>query len=225
MRSIARAVDDVQAVDQLAGVAVRIVAGHVEQCLRDRQRGAQLVGGVGGESPLFADMGLEPFEHGVEGVGKLAELVAAAGQPDSVGEGSSRGHAGRVGDANQRGEHAASENPSPDQTEHQEERQRDGRSRRVGAQEERAVPRHQGPERADHPVGHVSQQEVERLLWLAGEPRRREHQEPRHHQEPGIAEGQLEANAQPGPPIHGLLPDLQRRVRCRSGSRRRPRWR
>ena len=70
-------VDDVEAVDQFAGVAVRIVAGHVEQCLRDRQRGAQFVGGVGGESPLFADMGFEPFEHGVEGVGELAELISA----------------------------------------------------------------------------------------------------------------------------------------------------
>ena len=68
---------DVEAVDKFAGVAVRIVAGHVEQCLRDRQRGAQFVGGVGGESPLFADMGFEPFEHGVEGVGKFAELISA----------------------------------------------------------------------------------------------------------------------------------------------------
>ena len=79
-------VDEVEAVDQFAGVAVRIVAGHVEQCLRDRQRGAQFVGGIGGESPLFADMGFDPFQHGVEGVGKLAELIAATRQLDSVGE-------------------------------------------------------------------------------------------------------------------------------------------
>ena len=71
-------VDDVEAVDELAGVAVRIVAGHVEQCLRDRQRRAQFVRGVGGESPLFGDVGFEPFEHGVEGVGELTELIAAA---------------------------------------------------------------------------------------------------------------------------------------------------
>ena len=61
-----------KAVDQFGGVAVRIVAGHVEECLRDRQRGAQFVGGVGCEPPLFADMGFDPFEHGVEGVGKFA---------------------------------------------------------------------------------------------------------------------------------------------------------
>ena len=68
-------VDGVEAVDELAGVAVRIVAGDVEKCLRDRQRGAQFVGGVGCESLLFGDVCFEPREHGVEGVGELAELV------------------------------------------------------------------------------------------------------------------------------------------------------
>ena len=71
-------VDGVEAVDELAVVAVRIVAGDVEQCLRDRQRGAQLVGGIGCESLLFGDVCFEPREHGVEGVGELAELVSAA---------------------------------------------------------------------------------------------------------------------------------------------------
>ena len=78
-------VDGVEAVDELAGVAARVVAGDVEQRLRDRQRGAQLVRGVGGEPLLLGDVGLEPREHGVEGVGELAELVAAALQPDAVG--------------------------------------------------------------------------------------------------------------------------------------------
>ncbi len=84
-------VDGVEAVDELAVVAVRIVAGDVEKRLRDRQRGAQLVGGVGGESLLFGDVRFEPREHGVEGVGELAELVAAALQLDPVGERSGRG--------------------------------------------------------------------------------------------------------------------------------------
>ena len=166
-------VDDVEAVDKFAGVAVRIVAGHVEQCLRDRQRRAQFVGGVGGESPLFGDVGFEPLEHGVEGVGELAELISATREPDSVGERSIRGLARGVGDASQRGEHAAGENPSPEETEHQQERQSDGRGRSVRAQEEGAVPGHQGAERADHLVGYVSQQEVERSSWPAGEPRGR----------------------------------------------------
>ncbi len=71
-------VDGVEAVDELAVVAARILAGHVEQRLRDRQRRAQLVGGVGRESLLFGDLRFEPREHGVEGVGELAELVVAA---------------------------------------------------------------------------------------------------------------------------------------------------
>ena len=71
-------VDGAEAVDELAGVAVRIVARHVEECLRDRQRGAQLVGGIGRESLLFGDVCFEPREHRVEAVGKFAELIAAA---------------------------------------------------------------------------------------------------------------------------------------------------
>jgi hypothetical protein len=132
-------VDGVEAVDELAGVAVRIVAGHVEQCLRDRQRGAQLVGGVGREPLLFGDVRFEPREHGVEGVGEFAELVLAARQPDPVGERSVRGHAGGVGDAGQRGEHAAGEDPPAHEAEHQQERQHRGRPRSEGAQEVGAV--------------------------------------------------------------------------------------
>ena len=104
-------VDGVEAVDELAVVAVRILAGHVEQGLRDRQRGAQLVGGVGGEPLLLGDVGLEPREHGVEAVGELAELVLAAVQPDAMGERSGRGQARGVGDAVQGGEHVAGEQP------------------------------------------------------------------------------------------------------------------
>jgi hypothetical protein len=36
------------------------------------------VGGVGRESLLFGYVCLEPREHGVEGVGELAELIFAA---------------------------------------------------------------------------------------------------------------------------------------------------
>ena len=128
-------VDGVEAVDELAGVAVRIVAGHVEKRLRDRQRGAQLVGGVGCESLLFGDVRFEPREHGVEGVGELAELVSAARKPDPVGERSVRGHACGVRDASQGGEHPAGENPPSHETEDQQERQHDGRGRSEGAQE------------------------------------------------------------------------------------------
>jgi hypothetical protein len=70
-------VDGAEALVELAAVAVRIVAGDVEKCLRDRQRCTQLVGGVGREPPLPGDMRLQPREHAVEGVGEFMELIAA----------------------------------------------------------------------------------------------------------------------------------------------------
>ena len=210
-------VDEVEAVDELAVVAVRIVAGHVEQGLRDRQRGAQFVGGVGGESLLLGDVRFEPREHGVEGVGEFAELVVAALQVDPVGERPVRGQAGGVGDAGQRREHAAGEEPpsqrgrtpagTPAPWPPSERRRAAGRSG-------------WGPKRAGDPggvdpLGHVTQQE---------HPHDREQQGTGDHEEPGVAEGELEANAQAGRPIHGLVPHAGPVVR-RCGSRRRPRWR
>ena len=212
-------VDGVEAVDELAVVAVRIVAGHVEKCLRDRQRGAQFVGGVGCESLLFGDVCFEPREHGVEGVGELAELVAAALQLDPVGERSVRGHACGVGDASQGGEHAAGEKPPSQETEHQQERQHDGRARSEGAQEVGAVGNERTTRRCrceEHTVGDVAQKE---------HPHGREQQGAGEHEEAGVAEGELEANAQPRGSIHGLLPHARCLVACRCGSRRRPRWR
>ena len=128
-------VDGVEAVDELAVVAVRIVAGHVEQRLRDRQRGAQLVGGVGREPLLFGDVCFEPREHAVEGVGELAELVAAPFQLDPVGERSGRGHARGVRDAGQRSEHPAGEDHPPTRPNTSRNASIDGRLRSEGVQE------------------------------------------------------------------------------------------
>ena len=71
-------VDGAEALVEHAGVAVRIIAGHVEKCLRDSQGGAQFVGGVAREPLLFDDVRFESCEHGVERVGEFAELIAAA---------------------------------------------------------------------------------------------------------------------------------------------------
>jgi hypothetical protein len=70
-------VDGPEALVELAAVAVRIAAGDIEKGLRDRQRGAQFVGGVGREPLLLGDMRLKLREHCVEGVGEFAELIAA----------------------------------------------------------------------------------------------------------------------------------------------------
>ena len=75
MRSIARVLTAWRRSTSSSVSRFGIVAGHVEKRLRDRQRGAQLVGGVGCESLLFGDVCFESREHGVEGVGEFAELV------------------------------------------------------------------------------------------------------------------------------------------------------
>jgi hypothetical protein len=101
-------VDGMEVVDEFAVGALGVVAGDVEECLRDRQRGAQFVRGVGCESLLFGCESLllghvrfEPREHGVEAVGELAKLVLTSFQLDSVGERSGRGYACGVCDAGQ----------------------------------------------------------------------------------------------------------------------------
>ena len=204
-------VDGVEAVDELAGVAVRIVAGDVEKCLRDRQRGAQFVGGVGCESLLFGDVCFEPREHGVEGVGELAELVL---RPSSSIRWESDPFAAmrvasvmRVRGASMR---PARSHP-PSETEHQQERHHDGRGRSEIAQEVGVAAHHE-----DHTGVHTTRK---------GEVPDGEQHGACEHEEAGVAEGELEANAQTGGSIHALLPRARCLVACRCGSRRRPRWR
>ena len=200
VRSIARAVDRVEALDELADVAVRIVAGDVEQGLRDRQWRAQLVGRVGGEPPLLGDVCFEPSEHGVEAVGQLTELVVASFQLDPVRERSARRHARGVGDARQGGEHPTGEQPPSHETEHQQERQHRSGPRREDPQE--AGPDGKDARRVEaaadqhRSVGDVAQEE---------QPHGREQQGAGEHQEPGVAEGELEADAHPRRPIHPRL--------------------
>ena len=204
-------VDGVEALDELAVVAVRVAAGDVEQRLRDRQRGAQLVGGVGREPLLFGDLRLESREHGVEAVGELAELVVR-GPPAGSGGRAIRSRPVRVASVMRLS--GASIRPArsqpPSETERQQEHEHDGRPRSEGAQEVGAVGDEPGSD--DRAVGHVPQQE---------HPHDGEQQGAGEHEESGVAEGELEADAHPGLPIHGRLPH----GRCRCGTRRRPRWR
>ncbi len=79
MRSIAAGVDNVKTVGEFSVYALRIVPGHVEKRLGDRQRSAKFVGCIGRESPLFGDLGFELREHGVEAVGEFVKLVPATG--------------------------------------------------------------------------------------------------------------------------------------------------
>ena len=79
LREIDRSgVDGVAAVVELVVAAVLIVAGDAKEGLGDRECGPQLVGGVCCEALLFGDVRVEPRQHGIEGVGELAEFVFAA---------------------------------------------------------------------------------------------------------------------------------------------------
>ncbi|GAA3034070.1 hypothetical protein GCM10017559_71940 [Streptosporangium longisporum] len=48
----------------------------------DGQGAAQLVGGVVDQLPLRQERALQAAEHGVDGVGEVAELVLGAGEQD-----------------------------------------------------------------------------------------------------------------------------------------------
>ena len=74
-------------------------------------------------------------------------------------------------------------------------------------------------------VGYVSQQELRRLPGLACDPRGGEHQGTCKHEEPGVAQGEFETNAQTRGSIHALLPHARRLNECRCGTRRRLRSR
>ena len=64
---------------------------------------------------------LYPVEHRVEGVGEIGQLVAAAGQRDAVVERAVAAPARGIGDAVQRPQHDAGEQPSADETEHHQQ--------------------------------------------------------------------------------------------------------
>ena len=69
---------------RVSGERVRPGDGHLDQGPVDRQRGAQLVRGVGDEPALAVEGAVQPLQHGVERVGQLLDLVARAGQRDPL---------------------------------------------------------------------------------------------------------------------------------------------
>ena len=77
VRLIALALDGVQTVDQFAGVAVRIVAGHVEKRLWVIASGVRSSWQVLPRTRCSATRA-SSGEHGVEAVGEFAELVPAS---------------------------------------------------------------------------------------------------------------------------------------------------
>ena len=208
-------IDVVQAFDERVGVAVRVVASDIEEGLRDRQRRAQLVRGVGGEPLLLGDLGFEPRQHGVEAVGQLAELVVAARQLDPMRERPGRGAACGLGDPPQRSEHAAGENPPAQQAEQQQEEHRPGGRRHERADEVVAIRLvRTGPRSGSR--RHVAQEE---------HPDDGEKQGARDHEEPGVAQGELEPDAEPRRPMHARRRCCRHPLLRRCGSPPRAPWR
>ncbi len=204
-------VDGLKAVQDLAGVVRGVGAGHVQQRLGDRQRGAQLVRRVGREPPLLGHVRLEPGQHRVEGVGELAELVLAARQPHAVRERSRGRRAGGVRDARQ----GASMRPA-----------RTHPPRRPNTRRHAITTAAKGAKPRTKLVPGVTRHAPCSLVW--NHPSRRRNtptaastREPASRRKPGVAEGELETDAQPGRPIHGPLPPARSRwARCRCGTRR-----
>jgi hypothetical protein len=98
---------------RLGGVGVG--QGDVDFGAGDRQRGAQLVGGVGGKAALGVEGGVQAREHLVEGVGQLLELVVGAVQGDALVQGALRQALGGGGDALQRAQHLPGHHPAQPQ--------------------------------------------------------------------------------------------------------------
>ena len=104
-----------------------------------------------------------------------------------------------------------------DETERQQERQHDGRDRGEAVQwvGRGCKERPRGMEMCDRTVGYVAQND---------HPDGREHQDAGKHEEPGVAEGELEANTRARGSIH-VPPHARPLVARRCDTRRRPRWR
>ena len=204
-------VDSVEAFDEVALVARGVVAGDVEECLRDGQRGAQFVGGVGGESLLFGDVGFELFEHGVEHVGEFAEFVVGSFHADPVRQRSVRGHPCRVCDPCEWCEHPAGQDPSSQEAEHEEEGHCCRRGGGEGMQEVGAV----GPGGAGA-VRYVAQQE---------HPDHGQQESTGEEEKSGVADGEFQSGAEPWASIHEYCQGGRGPCRCRFGSRRREPWR
>ena len=125
VRSIARVLTAWRRSTSSLVVAVRIVAGDVEKCLRDRQRGAQFVGGVGCESLLFGDVCLEPREEAVEGVGEILELVAGPREREALVQVALGDLPRRRRDRAQRAQDPARDQPAERDRDRGHDRQRD----------------------------------------------------------------------------------------------------
>jgi hypothetical protein len=112
---------------QVVGRGVRAAEHDVDGRAHDRERGAQLMRGVGHEPLLTLERDLQPAEHVVERLGQLAELVAWTRQRDPRRQVVLRRGAGGRRDLLHRAQHPPGEDPAKDRGEGEHHGQRNQR--------------------------------------------------------------------------------------------------
>lgn len=91
---------------------IRGVERDLDQRAVDRQRCAQLMGGVGDEPPLPVEGAVQPLQHGVEGVSEVFDLVIGPVQRDAFVQAAVGDAAGGRGDPLQGAQRPAGQQPS-----------------------------------------------------------------------------------------------------------------
>ena len=122
---------------QLVARRRRFGEDDVDRGAHQSQRRAQLMARVGDELPLAGEGAVEPLEHGVEGVGELAQLVARSLQSDALGQVLLACRARSRGESVHRPQDASGDDPA-----------RDRRKQRDAGQGEQGVGQQMGERRA-----------------------------------------------------------------------------
>ncbi len=102
---------------QLLARRLRLGEDDVHRGAHDGQRRAKLMACVGDELPLAGERAVEPFEHRVERVGELTQLVARALQSDALGQVLLTCRAGSRGEPVHRPQDASGDDPARDRGE------------------------------------------------------------------------------------------------------------
>ena len=163
---------------QGVGAGLRVAQRHLEHGPLGRQRGAQLVGGVGDEMPLRLERGLQPREQVVQRLAEPAELVIAAGGPQPTAQVGGRDVARGRDDRLQRPQQAPGEQPAEPERGRDRDRQGDERDSDLGKQIPAGMAGHRRRARSD----------VRRLAHR--EEREREHHQRQDEEHPPVQQRQ-----------------------------------
>ncbi len=151
-----RPADDLAGLTPRLSVRIGVVEGHVEVGPDDRERGPEVVGGLGEEAPLRLERPVEPVEHGIEGAGHPRELVVRPVEPDAAGQVGGLDLVGDLRDAGHRPQRPAGEEPADHDAQQEEGEDHDDRDRGDLVQDQLAEDAPGGPDLllADTRQGH-----------------------------------------------------------------------